>query len=112
MGMVERLCDRKECCGKGAGMIRIEQIKMKTSHTKAELKKKVGHILGVSGEEITGMEIIKRSIDARKKPEIYYVYTVDVALSKTKSCLLYTSYRSCGGSKRSGSVSCDRKAGQ
>ena len=48
-------------------MIRIEQIKMKTSHTKAELKKKVGHILGVSGEEITGMEIIKRSIDARKK---------------------------------------------
>lgn len=65
-------------------MIRIEQIKMKTSHTKAELKKKVGHILGVSGEEITGMEIIKRSIDARKKPEIYYVYTVDVALSKTK----------------------------
>ena len=31
-------------------MIRIEQIKMKTSHTKAELKKKVGHILGVSGE--------------------------------------------------------------
>ena len=41
-------------------MIRIEQIKMKTSHTKAELKKKVGHILGVSGEEITGMEIIDR----------------------------------------------------
>ena len=65
-------------------MIRIEQIKMKTSHTKAELNKKVGHILGVSGEEITGMEIIKRSIDARKKPEIYYVYTVDVTLSKMK----------------------------
>ncbi len=51
---------------------------------KSRAEKKVGHILGVSGEEITGMEIIKRSIDARKKPEIYYVYTVDVALSKTK----------------------------
>ena len=65
-------------------MLRIGQLKIKTGHTKEELERKVERALGVSREEIRSIEIRKRSIDARKKPEIYYVYTVDVKLTKVK----------------------------
>ena len=65
-------------------MLRIGQLKIKTGHTKEELERKVERALGVSREEIQSIEIRKRSIDARKKPEIYYVYTVDVKLTKVK----------------------------
>lgn len=65
-------------------MLRIGQQKIKTGHTKEELERKVERALGVSREEIQSIEIRKRSIDARKKPEIYYVYTVDVKLTKVK----------------------------
>ncbi len=65
-------------------MLRIGQLKIKTGHTKEELERKVERALGVSREEIQSIEIRKRSIDARTKPEIYYVYTVDVKLTKVK----------------------------
>lgn len=65
-------------------MLRIGQLKIRTGHTKEELERKIERALGVSREEIQSIEIRKRSIDARKKPEIFYVYTVDVKLTKVK----------------------------
>lgn len=65
-------------------MIRIGQLKIRTGHTKEELKKRIERTLGVSGEEIDSYEIRKRSIDARKKPEIFYVYTIDAKLKSGK----------------------------
>lgn len=36
----------------------------------------------VSPEEIKELHIRKRSLDARKKPELFYSYTVDVSVKK------------------------------
>lgn len=41
-----------------------------------ELKQKVGKILHVKVEEMTDFHIVRKSIDARKKPEIFVSYTV------------------------------------
>lgn len=62
-------------------MIRISQVKLHTEHTMNQLQKKVADLLRVPSAEIRKMEIVRQSIDARKKPEIYYIYTVDVEIT-------------------------------
>lgn len=59
-------------------MLRINQVKLKIDHTQKELRKKVADMLRVPAGEIRSLTIVRQSIDARKKPEIYYSYTVDV----------------------------------
>lgn len=49
--------------------------------------KKVADILHVSIQDILEFEIIRQSIDARKKPEIFYSYTVEVAVKKEDKVL-------------------------
>ncbi len=65
-------------------MIRVNQIKVHTSADKTVLCKKTAKILGVNENEIAKLDIVKQSIDARKKPEIYYSYVVDVELTGAK----------------------------
>lgn len=59
-------------------MIRINQIKMPLSHTREEIVKKAAGILHIKREDILSFQIVKRSIDARKKPEIFVVYVADI----------------------------------
>lgn len=59
-------------------MIRINQIKLPIEHTDTQLRKKVCKILRISESQIIQLSVAKRSIDARKKPELQYVYSVDV----------------------------------
>ena len=61
-------------------MLRISQLKLFYTHDETELQKKTAKILKIQEKEIEHIEIVRQSIDARKKPEIYYVYTVDVSL--------------------------------
>ena len=61
-------------------MIRVNQIKVHPAADKYTILKKTAKILGIKESEIASFEIIKQSIDARKKPEIYYSYVVDVEL--------------------------------
>ena len=41
-----------------------------------ELRKKIAEILRIRESEINRIKILKKSIDARKKPQIYYSYSV------------------------------------
>ncbi|WP_075719723.1 NAD(P)/FAD-dependent oxidoreductase [Roseburia sp. 499] len=59
-------------------MIRIQQLKLPISHTEEQLKQKIAKMLRVPVAEIKLYKIRKQSIDARKKQEVSYVYTVDV----------------------------------
>lgn len=68
-------------------MIRIHQIKLPITHTQEELKNKIGKMLRIPVSEIRELKIVKQSIDARKKPQIFYTYTVDVAVAKEKNIL-------------------------
>lgn len=68
-------------------MIRIGQLKLEPNHTKQDLLTKIAKTLRIADREITHYEIRKQSIDARKKPNIKYVYTVDVAVANEKQIL-------------------------
>jgi len=59
-------------------MIRISQLKLQPNHSEKELLQKLAKTLHISEKEIVSYQIKKQSIDARKKPELKYVYTIDV----------------------------------
>lgn len=68
-------------------MIRINQVKLPVEHTSDALHKKVQELLKYKGP--MNVEIVKRSLDARKKPQLFYVYVVDVTVpEKEESKLL------------------------
>ena len=62
-------------------MLRIPQLKLHIHHTDAQLKAAVKKELKISHENFT-YAIKKRSIDARKKQELHFVYAIDVSLNE------------------------------
>ena len=67
-------------------MLRIRQVKVRVEE-KDKLKNKIASKLGVKADDIKSIKILKESIDARKKPEIYYVYEVAVDLDNYKKII-------------------------
>ncbi len=72
-------------------MIRVSQIKLRAEHTgehtRELLVKKAAEMLRVPVSRIRRMEIRRQSVDARKKPELFYSYTVDVELEGEENVL-------------------------
>lgn len=69
-------------------MLRINQLKLPVDHTKTDLTDKVKKLLRCSEEP--EIFIVRRSVDARKKPELYFNYILDVKVRKQKEV-----YRTC-----------------
>ncbi len=65
-------------------MIRINQLKMNYNHTEKEFLHKIAARLNVRPEEITDYKLVKKSIDARFKPDFKFVYAVEVFLKNEK----------------------------
>ncbi len=61
-------------------MIRINQLKLPIDHKEDQLLKKAARVLRLGQEDILELHIVKQSLDARKKPELYFSYIVDVSL--------------------------------
>jgi hypothetical protein len=61
-------------------MIRINQIKMPLEHTQDDILHKAAKILRIEPAQIQELQIVKKSIDARKKPDIMIIYAVDVTV--------------------------------
>lgn len=66
-------------------MLSINQLKLPINHTEADIKAKI--IKELNLRHIKDMpsfdfNIIRRSVDARKKPDIFYIYTVAVIFDK------------------------------
>lgn len=59
-------------------MLRINQLKLPLDHSQKDLEAKLIKTLKISKGDLLEYRIFKRSIDARKKPQIFYVYSVDV----------------------------------
>lgn len=68
-------------------MIRISQLKLDVNHNEKQLVAKICKMLHISEKELKGYEIQKMSIDARKKPQIFYIYVVDVEINNEKQVL-------------------------
>ncbi len=76
-------------------MIRILNIMLEPGQDEQALTREAARILKISPSRIQKLVIQHRSVDARKKPEIRVVYTVDVSVSGNEEKIR----RSCG-SKR------------
>jgi len=69
-------------------MIRIREISMMPEHSVAQLSYEAARALKISPSKVRRVRIVRRSVDARKKPEIRIVYTVDVAVDGNESKIL------------------------
>ena len=68
-------------------MLRVNQVKIRTEHTGEQLKRKTAEALGIQTADILGLRIIRQSIDARKKPEIFYSYSLEVQVKNEDKVL-------------------------
>lgn len=68
-------------------MIRITDLKLPIDHAQQALYEKVAKALRISVEEIQALQIFRRSLDARKKDNIHYVYVVDVSVAQEQKIL-------------------------
>ena len=68
-------------------MIRVHQLKLNIDHTEADLRRKLLKTLHVKEDALLSYQIEKRSLDARKKPQLCYVYTVAVQIKNEKDFL-------------------------
>lgn len=60
--------------------IRISQISLPPGHSSEQVLEKACRIAGVKKENILHFEIIKQSIDARKKQELTYIYSANLTI--------------------------------
>lgn len=70
-------------------MIRINQMKMPPDHSRQSLNAKAAGMLRIKEEQIREFAIVKQSVDARKKPEIWYSYVVDVTIDGREEALVH-----------------------
>lgn len=69
-------------------MIRIREISMMPAHNPSQLQYEAARLLKISSSSIRKLQIVRRSIDARKKPDVRIVYTVDVAVDGSEKRIL------------------------
>lgn len=69
-------------------MIRIREIALPPEHNPAQLGFEAAKLLRISASKVRDIRIVRRSIDARKKPDVKVVYTIDVAVdgNENKIC--------------------------
>ena len=61
-------------------MIRISQLKLPCGHSEADLEEKIRKTIKLKDRDTVRYRIRKHSIDARKKPQLFDIYTVDADL--------------------------------
>ena len=59
-------------------MIRLRDIPLPPEHNAHQLQFEAAQMLKISNSKIRQLRIVRRSVDARKKPDLYYNYVVDV----------------------------------
>ncbi|MBQ4369864.1 MAG: FAD-dependent monooxygenase, partial [Oscillospiraceae bacterium] len=66
-------------------MIRIDNIRLGREPDRTELTAAAAAALGAKPEDIASVEIIRRSIDARKKSDVHYVFSLAAGLKSGKT---------------------------
>ncbi len=59
-------------------MIRIRDIALPPEHNVNQLQFEAAQMLKVPNSKVRGLKLVKRSVDARKKPDVKIIYTIDV----------------------------------
>lgn len=69
-------------------MIRIREIAMPPEHNPAQLGFEAARLLKIGNSKVRRVEIVRRSVDARKKPDVKIVYTIDVQVEGNEGKIL------------------------
>ena len=68
-------------------MIQINQLKLNVNHSPEDVRRKAAKMVGCKVEEMRDFQILKKSIDARKKPDISISYSVCFHLKEEQALL-------------------------
>ena len=69
-------------------MIRIREISLPPEHSVHQLPYEAAKLLRISNSRVRGLNIVRRSVDARKKPDVRIIYTVDVVVEGNENKIL------------------------
>ena len=69
-------------------MIRLRDISLPPEHNAHQLQFEAAQMLRVSNSKIRQLRIVRRSVDARKKPDVRVIYTIDVAVDGNEKKIL------------------------
>lgn len=69
-------------------MIRINQLKLSVGHTKADMKKKAAKMMRIPEDKILSLVPVRQSLDARKKNELLYIYSLNVTVSGKEGAVI------------------------
>ena len=69
-------------------MIRLREIALPPEHNPAQLGFEAARMLKIQNSKVRQVRIVRRSIDARKKPDVKVVYTIDVAVDGNENKIL------------------------
>lgn len=68
-------------------MLRVNQVKIRTTHTQEQLRRKTADLLCIPLTELLELRIVRQSVDARKKPELFYSYSLEVRVTNEEKVL-------------------------
>lgn len=69
-------------------MIRLRDIQLPPEHNPHQLQFEAARMLHIANSKIRHLRIVRRSVDARKKPDVKIIYTVDVAVDGSEKKIL------------------------
>ena len=72
-------------------MIRIRDIQLPPEHNAHQLQFEAAQLLRISPSRVKGIRIFRKSVDARKKPDVKIIYTIDVAVDGNEKKILRAS---------------------
>ena len=72
-------------------MIRLRDIPLPPEHNAHQLQFEAAQMLHISVSKIRHLRIVRRSVDARKKPDVKIIYTVDVTVDGNEKKILRAS---------------------
>ena len=72
-------------------MIRLRDISLPPEHNAHQLQFEAAQMLRISNSKVKQLRIVRRSVDARKKPDVRIIYTIDVAVEGNEKKILKAS---------------------
>ena len=69
-------------------MIRLSDISLPPEHSAHQLPFEAARMLRIPNSKIRGVRIVRRSVDARKKPNVRIIYTIDVTVDGSEKKIL------------------------
>ena len=72
-------------------MIRLRDISLPPEHNAHQLQFEAAQMLRISNSKVKQLRIVRRSVDARKKPNVRIIYTIDVAVDGNEKKILKAS---------------------